>query len=179
MTDETPDTLADAGQAEAEPELSEKRDGETVEQYVKRMIAEALAAGKPADEARVAVPQVEHPPQTPEEVLELGKMFAEYRAEVAALRQELAAHRPRTINVAAPQETLEQRQEARLALIAENSHYCPGCGKLSKYPRECVGTPAQPHKAIEMVPTDELGGDPARHAKAPSTDPDQPDLIAA
>jgi hypothetical protein len=30
-----------------------------------------------------------------------------------------------------------------------------------------------------MVSTDELGGDPAKHAKAPSTDPDQPDLVAA
>lgn len=159
---------------------------ETTGEYIKRMVAEALAeaaASNPEGDPEkpgphIPVPKVDHAPQTPEEVSELGKMFAEYRAEVAALRQELQAHRPRTVNVAATQETMEQRQDARLAAISEASHYCPGCGKLSKYPRECFGRLDGPHAPIEMVPTDELGGDPAKHTAAPSTDPDRPDLVA-
>ncbi len=162
--------------------------GESWEDYGKR-VAEATRSqsgetlSEPTFEGVIGgkVPKVDHNPQTQEDVTALGKAFAEYRAEVAALRQELQAHRPRTVNVSAPQETLEQRTEARLAAISEASHYCPGCGTLSKYPRQCVGPdPAHPsHKALEMVSTDELGGDPANHTKAPSTDPDQPEAVAA
>lgn len=116
------------------------------------------------------VPKLDHNPETPEEVQQLAAAFAEYRAEVAALRKELAAHRPRTVQVAATVETEEQRREARLAAIAEASHYCPGCGLLGNYPQKCHGLDASPHKALEMVPTEELSGDPANHTAAPSTD---------
>lgn len=162
---------------------------ETTGEYIKRMVAEALAEGRTnnpeGDPTKpgpsIPVPKIDHPPENADEATALGKMFAEYRAEVAALRQELQAHRPRVVQVGVATETLGQRAEARLAQIADSSHYCPGCGTLSKYPRLCVGPdPAHPsHAAIEMVSTDELGGDPAKHAKAPSTDPDQPDLVAA
>jgi hypothetical protein len=171
MADETPDTLAGAGQP-AQP---------TLQDVINKAVADALAAAQPDRDPTIPVPKVDHTPETPEEVQDLAKMFAEYRAEVAALRQELQSHRPRVITVAGPQETVEQRQEARLAAIAENSFYCPLCGTLSKYARLCTGPdPLHPsHKAFEMVSTDELGGDPAKHTKAPSTDPDHPDLIAA
>lgn len=153
-----------------------KQDGETIKEYVDRMIAEALEGHD-----RPTVPKVDHAPETPEEAQDLGKMFAEYRAEVAALRQELQSHRPRVVFQGQQTETPEQRQEARLAAIAEASHYCPACGTLSKYPRLCTGPdPRHPtHAPVEMVSTDELGGDPANHTKAPSTDPDQPDPVAA
>lgn len=179
--DTTPDQIPDEGQNAETPA------GETTGDYIKRMVAEALAEAKTQNpegdptkpDPVIPVPKLDHAPQTREEAADVGKMFAQFRAEVAQLRTELQSHRPRTVNVSAPQETVEQREEARLAAISEASHYCPGCGRLSKYPRECIGTPAGPHKVIEMVSTDELGGDPANHAKAPSTDPDHPDLIAA
>lgn len=165
-------------------DVPEVPEGETMGEYIKRMVAEGLANAKNEEtgaDPSIKVPKLDHNPQTPEEVQELGKMFAEYRAEVAALRQELQAHRPRTVNVAATQETPEQRHEARMALIADSSHYCPACGTLSKYPRQCVGPdPRFPsHAPVEMVTTDELGGDPAKHTRAPSTDLDQPDRLAA
>lgn len=164
--------------------------GETWQDYGKRVQEEALAnanagADEPISDPTFAgaiggnVPKVDHAPTTREEAAELGRMFAEYRAEVQRLREELAAHRPRVIQVGAQQETPEQRREARLALIADHSHYCPACGKLGKYAQQCNGTPSGPHAPLEMVTTDELGGDPANHTKAPSTDPDQPDLVAA
>lgn len=168
MSDETPQTI-----------------GDLVKQAVADALAEQERTGIPAsDEARQAgpqVPKVDHAPTNADEATELGKMFAEYRAEVAALRQELAAHRPRVVTVGAAQESVQDRLDARLAAIAKNSHYCPACGTLSKYPRICVGpdTLHPSHKPLEMVTTDELGGDPAKHTRAPSTDPDKPDLVAA
>jgi len=125
------------------------------------------------------VPKVDKAPESREDAAELGKMFAEYRAEVAALRKELQAHRPRQVQVAATTETPEQRHEARLEAIADSSHYCPGCGALGKYAQKCTGPAGSGHPPIEMVTTDELGGDPEKHTPAPSTDPDQPDLVAA
>lgn len=176
-SDQTPDQ---PGEQQEQPTLQDVINKAVADALAQANVADALAQANASDSTpKIAVPKVDHAPQTPEEVQELGRMFAEYRAEVAALRQELQAHRPRTITVAAPSETPEQRQDRRLAAIAEHSHYCPACGRLSKYPRECVGTIAGPHAAIEMVPTDELGGDPAKHTRAPSTDTDQPDLIAA
>lgn len=123
----------------------------------------------PADPG-VQVPKLDHNPETPEEVSQLAAAFAEYRSEVAALRKELAAHRPRTVQVAASLETEAQRRDARLTAIAEHSHYCPGCGTLGHYPQKCTGPVASPHPALEMVPTEELSGDPANHTAAPATE---------
>lgn len=125
------------------------------------------------------VPKVDHAPETRDDATALGRMFAEYRAEVAALRRELQAHRPGRVTVQEPTETPEQRRDQRLAAIADASHYCPACGTLGKYPQKCSGDPAAGHAPIEMVSTEELGGDPERHTRAPSTDPDHPDLVAA
>lgn len=141
---------------------------ETIQQYVERMIAEAFAGST----TRPQVPQVDHAPQTPEEAQALGEAFAAFRKEVADLRAELAAHKPRTVFQAQVTETPEQRAEARLAEIAEASHYCPGCGELSKYPKACrgeCGRRALGSPLLEFASTDELGGDPARHTAAPST----------
>lgn len=121
-------------------------------------------------EPQVQVPKLDHNPETAEDVAALAAAFAEYRKEVAALREELKSHRPRTVQVAATVETVEERTKARLAAIAEHSHYCPGCGALGKYPQKCTGPVASPHKALEMVSTDELSGDPANHTAAPATE---------
>lgn len=123
-----------------------------------------------ADREKAARPKVDHPPETMEEVAALAEALKSYRAEIALLRQEIAASRPRVQQVTATLETPEQRLEARLAAIAEASHYCPGCGALGKYPQKCEGTKTGPHKAIEMVSTEELSGDPALHTRAPNTD---------
>lgn len=183
MTDENTFPGDVTGEDAPEVTPSEPPQQQTIGDLVKQAVAEAMAAsaGHAPDEPgpHIPVPKVEQAPQTAEDANQLGKMFAEYRAEVAALRQELQAHRPRTVQVAGPQETEQDRLDARLAAIAEHSHYCPGCGKLSKYPRECTGTPAGPHAPIEMVSTDELGGDPEKHTRAPSTDPDRPDPVPA
>jgi hypothetical protein len=96
-----------------------------------------------------------------------------HRAEVAQLRQELAAQKqqPQVVNVqAAPQLSAEERIKARLEEMAKKAFYCPGCGKLSDYPRECVGGEAG-HPPIEMVSTDEIkSGDPSQHTAAPTSD---------
>lgn len=96
----------------------------------------------------------------------------EYRAEIAALREELAKSK-----VAPPpqqgqqQLSAEDALAARMAEIEQFPYYCPGCGGLYKYPRECIGiTAAQPHPPIEVVSTDELKtGDPTQHTAAPAT----------
>lgn len=182
--DESPDTLDTSGDA---VELPPQTQGETLAEYVQRVVQAAMATGVHTEDVeteagtmpKVRVPKLDHAPESRDDAAELGKMFAEYRAEVAALRKELQAHRPRTVQVQGPQETVEQRRDARLALIAENTHYCPGCGKLGKYAQQCTGPVGSGHPPLEMVSTDELGGDPEKHTRAPSTDPDRPDLIAA
>lgn len=118
------------------------------------------------------VPQVDHMPETPEEVQALADSFAQFRKEVAALRNEIAASRGRSPVTHVAPESMQDRAKARLAAIAEHSHYCPGCGALYNYPQRCTGPVAQPHAPIEVVTTDELGGDPLQHTAAPSTDPD-------
>lgn len=94
-----------------------------------------------------------------------------HRAEVAAMREELAKAK-----TPAPQvnlsvvKTAEQLLEERMAEIRQHSHYCPGCGKLSKYMRECSGKAEAPHPPIDMVPTEELlGDDSSKHTAAPDT----------
>lgn len=129
----------------------------------------------------VTPPKVDKP-KTREEATEFGRIMAEFRKEIADLRREMASHRPRVQQVATETETPEMRQEARLQAIADSSHYCPGCGALGKYAQKCDGSGSpsgHPHPPLEMVSTDELGGDPHDHTRAPSTDPDFPDRVAA
>jgi hypothetical protein len=47
--------------------------------------------------------------------------------------------------------------------------YCPGCGRMYGYQRECTGSSEAPHPPIEVVSTDELSGDPEGHTPAPSS----------
>lgn len=141
---------------------------------------EQRAAMETEIEARMAnlkPPEVDHPPVTREDVEDLAKAFMEFRKEIADLRNELAAVRKRPQTQVAHAETLEDRTNARLAEIAQHEFYCPGCGILGDYPQKCRGTDERPHKALEMVKTDELGGDPAQHTAAPSTM--QEDAVAA
>lgn len=51
------------------------------------------------------------------------------------------------------------------------SYYCPGCGKTYEDENaECTGTDEAPHKALKVVPTSELSGDPEKQTAAPSTE---------
>jgi hypothetical protein len=105
----------------------------------------------------------------------LADLLAEqkaYRADIAALRDEIA--RSRTIAAVGPSANVPTAEEAlanRLAEIDDFPFYCPGCGALYKYQRECIGpNGGSPHRPIEVVSTDELkSGDPTQHTAAPST----------
>jgi hypothetical protein len=117
-----------------------------------------------------APPQVEHAPQTPEEVQSLAQEFAKLREEMAQFRTE--QQQARIPRAAQPEivETPEEREAKRVEEISKFSHYCPACGRLYNYMRECTGYPASPHPPVDTVSTDELAGDPANYTKAPNTD---------
>ncbi len=49
--------------------------------------------------------------------------------------------------------------------------YCPGCGKHSDLPGECVGAEGSfGHAPIVMVDAAELDGDPSDHTPAPASE---------
>lgn len=104
----------------------------------------------------------------------LADLLAEqqaYRADIAALRAEIAASR-KAQPVAGPSQqplSAEDALAARMAEIEGFPFYCPGCGALYKYQRECIGLDgSRPHPPIEVVSTDELkSGDEAKHTAAP------------
>lgn len=155
---------------------------QTIQELIASEIQKALAGTAPDDDAPVMpqVPKLDHNPETPDEVSKLAGMFAEFRKEVHALRAELRQRAGQQVQIAGPTETIEDRTNRRLELIAQNSHYCPGCGELGTYPQKCTGPKGgHPHPAIEMVSTDELGGDPQDHTAAPATDPDGYPALAA
>jgi len=103
----------------------------------------------------------------------LADLLAEqkaHRAEVAALRDELAKSRQAPPQSTSNAPTAEEALAARLAEIDAYPFYCPGCGALYKYQRECIGlSGAHPHPPIEVVSTDELkSGDTTQHTAAPA-----------
>ena len=103
---------------------------------------------------------------------ELVTAQQQHRDEIAQLRQELAKSKAPAPHVGPlVLKSAEQLLEERVAEIRMHTHYCPGCGRLSKYMRECHGRSAEaPHPPIEMVSTEELlAGDPALHTPAPDT----------
>lgn len=108
-------------------------------------------------------------------------MFAAFRKEINDLRKELRQRAGQQVQIAGPTETVEERTNKRLELIAQHSHYCPACGNLGKYPQKCSGLPGSlgGHETVEMVSTDELGGDPDNHTAAPATDPNALPALAA
>lgn len=117
-------------------------------------------------------PPEDAPKSTDEMLRELLAGRAEDRAELAAMREQLAkakAAPPRQTAVAlSPEELHAQRMEA----IKAAKFYCPGCGLLYKRERECTGRPEAPHPAIEVVSTKELqGDDPSKHTEAPGVNP--------
>jgi len=127
----------------------------------------------------VKVPTLDHEPTTREDASEIGRMFADFRAEVAALREEIAKQRPR---VAQPnvRETEQDRRAIRMQDIAEHEYYCPACGNLVHYQQQCTGAPgALPHPPVEVVSTQELAGDPAKHTPAPASAPESVVVIPA
>lgn len=176
MTDETEDTPQDITETEPaeEPVAADPAMPTSVEglQALIDAAVEKAAADKGVQDAPTApkIPQLDHPPETPEEVQALADAFAQFRKEVADLRNELKAARSPQKFLAAVTETLEDRTKARLQEIAQHSHYCPGCGLLYDYQQQCKGTIEGPHKPMEVVSTNELAGDPAQHTAAPSTD---------
>lgn len=166
-------------------EASDTTPQETLEELIARKVAEGIAAEAGTgtsedDRAMPQVPKLDHAPETPEEVSAFAAMMAEFRKEVNDLRRELRQRAGQQVQIAGPTETIEDRTNKRLELIAQASHYCPGCGELGQYPQKCTGPKGgHPHPAIEMVSTDELGGDPADHTAAPATDPDGFAALAA
>lgn len=101
---------------------------------------------------------------------------AHARTENQALREELAKARVApppapSSAVLSPEDAARQRQDE----LATYEFYCPGCGKLSHYPRECTGRGEAPHPPIEVVSTDEIKGDNADdatlHTAAPGVRP--------
>jgi len=109
--------------------------------------------------------------QSVQELLaELLKAQQEHRAEVNALRDEIAKSRKPQQQFQMVAKSAEELYEERIAEIREHAFYCPGCGKLSKYVKECFGKAESPHPGIEMIPVDELlSGDPSTHTPAPVT----------
>lgn len=155
-------------------------------QSLRDLIAEEIkkATEAAADDgdtlAMPQVPKVDHAPETPEEVKALAGMLADFRKEIHTLRAELRQRAGHSTQIAGPTETVEDRTNRRLELIAQHSHYCPGCGELYKYPQTCTGPKGgHPHAPIEVVSTEELGGDPANHTAAPSTEPGGLPVLAA
>jgi hypothetical protein len=94
----------------------------------------------------------------------------EHRAEVNALRQEISKNRAPSNNGPAILKTDDQLREERFADIRQHSHYCPGCGALSPFVKECTGKSEAGHPPILMVSTEELlSEDPTQHTPAPAT----------
>lgn len=123
----------------------------------------------PAEQAPPAAAPVAEPQTTEELLRELVDAQRAYRAEVAQLREQWEQSRlTTTVNRPPVFESAEQRLEKRMAEIAQHSHYCPACGRLSKYLRDCSGKPGQSHPTVEMVSTEELlSGDPSTHTPGP------------
>ena len=116
------------------------------------------------------------PPEPQSDSDMLRQLIAEQqqnRAEVASLRQELAQSKSASV-VAQPATNLQTAEDllaARHEEIGKHSHYCPGCGRLYDYLRECLGSPSAPHPPIQVIPTDELKQDDvSQHTAAPNTD---------
>lgn len=100
---------------------------------------------------------------------ELVSNQAEQRAEVAALRNELAKSREPRHAPSSQVRSAEDLLADRMLEVEQHDFYCPGCGKLVDYQRECQGTGAAPHPPIEVVSTDEIkSGDEMQHTAAPS-----------
>ena len=93
----------------------------------------------------------------------------QHRAEVANLRAELAASKqqpaPSAPSVAL---TAEDALAARMEEVNKHPYYCPACGLLYDYQRQCTGKAESPHPAVEVISTDELkSGDPSQHTPPP------------
>lgn len=123
-------------------------------------------------EASETTPTVEETPEVDTNALlqQIIEQQQAHRAEVAELREELAASRKPQSGVPIRQQTEEELIAARMEAINDHSHYCPGCGKLASYPQQCTGTAEAPHQPIEVISTDELKeGDASKHTAAPDT----------
>ena len=104
----------------------------------------------------------------------LQEMLAEqqhHRQEMAALREQWESQKaPAPSAAPAANRSVEELEAERAQEISNFSHYCPGCGRLFNYLRECVGRAEAPHPPIEVVSTDELmGDDTSKHTAAPAT----------
>lgn len=131
---------------------------------------EALAAAQEAEKQAAAALQDAEPVT----LADLKTLQQEYRDSVNMLREELANARKAQI-VRQPEDATplspEDALAARLAEVQDYPFYCPGCGALYRYERQCVGRSVEsPHPPIEVVTTDELkAGDPSKHTAAPDT----------
>lgn len=115
----------------------------------------------------VTTPEAPAAPQTTDDLLRA--VLAEqqqHRAEVAHLREELAASKQSPQVYQAPSVALsaEDALAARMEEVGKHDFYCPGCGLLYDYQQRCTGKSESPHPPIEVVSTDELkAGDTSKH----------------
>ena len=95
-----------------------------------------------------------------------------HRAEVAQLRDQLnSAKAPAPSGAPARVQSPQELRQARIEEMQGAEFYCPGCGRVSNYPRECTGRAEAPHPPIEVVKTSEFNpDDPDTHVAAPSTE---------
>lgn len=101
---------------------------------------------------------------------QLLKNQAEDRKRIADLHEKVNAQK-----APAPQQSStvlsdEELQAQRAEEIGQHDFYCPACGLLYDYQRECTGRPEAPHTPLDVISTDELKGDDAdKHTAAPNT----------
>lgn len=115
----------------------------------------------------------EQPQSTGDPVLDalndIRREQAAHREEVASLRAQLNAAKTPAPVASATAQTPEELLQARMDEVNQHDYYCPGCGKLYDYRRECTGSGVAPHPPIDVVSTDELkAGDPSKHTPAPA-----------
>lgn len=127
-----------------------------------------------SDETQTEQPQPSPSPETTDDLLrQLLAERAEDRASLAALQEEI--HRDRQ-QAPRPVSSVVQSQEdlaaARAEELSQHDFYCPGCGRLYDYRRECSGRGEAPHPPLEVVSTDELKqDDTSKHTAAPGVNP--------
>lgn len=100
---------------------------------------------------------------------QLIRSQSEQRAEIAALREELARSKAAPPAPPSQVQSAEDLLAARMQEVDAHDYYCPACGLLYDYPRECTGPfTGYGHAPVEVVSTDELkSGDSAKHTPAP------------
>ena len=112
-------------------------------------------------------------PATTEELLtQLLEAQEANRKELAAMRAEIDSRQPpRPSGAPLTQLSPEEALSARMDTLNQHDWYCPGCGAVFHYQRECTGRGEAPHAPIDVVSTKEVTeGEPSDHTPAPNSE---------